>query len=199
MVILGRVLKGSASLFASFYASKRFILLKSFLKSNIKNTSFTYLRLITKMIRISLFALLFSFAGCCSRPECDDAASIYILDLYNFSRAEIDSSMVISYDGSSGWTQPIDTMIVDNLTLSAMSYGDTSHFTLYLYHMLVPQRNYRYQLSTGNQYDISTFKFESTRCSQCFPSRGEDVTRLYSVEVNGQEKLVRQGTLYIQR
>lgn len=148
------------------------------------------------MKNITLTALmvgfLFGIHSCCTKRECLGVHEIYDIYFYNFSQADLDTIIIISYSKNSNFTTQIDSFVTQAGSTGdpfSASTGKRIHIDL----------DYKIKLpSTGQVFTLTGFEIEREGCNVCFPFRPENdyYDELVGYQVNGQKQTGRQIKIY---
>jgi hypothetical protein len=148
----------------------------------IKNIKLTVLTII----------LVFGINSCCTKKGCLGADDIYEISFHNFTQAELDTIIIISYVRNSDFTALIDSTVT-----KATENG--GFFSAYTNNKIDTDLDYKVELiSTGHVFTLTGFEIEKAGCNTCFPYRPESdfYNKLNSYLINGQKQAGSQITIF---
>ncbi len=133
---------------------------------------------------VLVVGLLLGINSCCTKKECIGADEIHEINFYNFSQADLDTIIIISYSKNSDFASPIDSSVTQASTI-----GD--YFSAYTDPRINTELDYEVKLlSTGQVFTLTDFEIKKEDCNSCFPFRPESdfYNKLNSYQVNGQKQ-----------
>jgi hypothetical protein len=133
---------------------------------------------------VLISGLLLVVNSCCTKKYCVGADDIYEIKFYNFSQADLDTIIILSYTKNSNFTTSIDSF-----TTQASNTGD--YFSANTNDNLNTNLDYKIKLySTGEVFTLTNFEIEKDGCNGCFPYRPKSdfYNKLNAYQINGQRQ-----------
>ena len=140
------------------------------------------------MKNLTLTVLIVGFLlvvnSCCTKKYCMGTDDLNEIKFYNFSQAELDTIIILSYPKNANFTASLDSFITQ-----ATNTGD--YFSANTNDNLNTHLDYKIKLtSTGEVFTLTNFEVEKVGCNSCFPYRPKDdfYNKLTAYQINGQKQ-----------
>ena len=137
-----------------------------------------------RILTVMIVVLLFLINSCCTQKHCDSADEINQIKFYNFSKSDLDTIKILSYQMNSNFTT-----IIDSFVTQASKTGD--YFLAYTDDYLKINNDYKIILpSSGIIITLTNFEIEKDGCNGCFPYRPKSdyYYKLIAYQINGQRQ-----------